>query len=195
MSDLSRQITFTYRDLVQAPPSVVWSFLMEAIRNPAICVPAARDVAIFNEGDRYLERTWKLGDVMQRHDVTSWDPNVMTIMHRDHASLRGSSGFFLITLLPDPAQQNEFAGGQDKATNEGDTCFLDFTLAMTAKPAMPAEAVEGCRQHMPEMIVESHHIVKQQAEARHFDTCNTAKMGVETLSEQARSAKVALASG
>jgi hypothetical protein len=48
---------------------------------------------------------------------------------------------------------------------------------------------------MPEMIVESHHLVKQQAEARHLDTSNTAKMGVETLFEQARSAKVALASG
>jgi hypothetical protein len=165
MSDL-RQLTYTHRDVVRAPPSVTWAILMDSIRNPTKYIPGMSDVTLLNERERYIERKAKMGGVMACHDLISWDPNLMTIVHRDHAAHPESCGYVLTAVLPDPTQKYayEFAG-QDEATTEGDTCFLDFTLVMTAKAGMTKESFEECSEALPQMLLASHTNVRQQAES------------------------------
>jgi hypothetical protein len=161
MSDLlTRRVLVTQRDIVHAPPSVMWAIMMDEMRNPAKYIPRVTDVTIIRDGTTFVERKMTL-DGEELHEIVSLDPNVLSLVHRVHASHPAFSGFVSCTVLPDPASTEEF-GAVGHA--EDRTCYVDFTMTLTAKASLPQDAFKAAREKFRDSLLQSSEMTKQCAE-------------------------------
>jgi hypothetical protein len=162
-ADLSRHVFATHREVVMAPPTLVWTLLLDQIHSPENYLPGVTYSSVFNEfGTHFVDRKVKLGDKIEWREIVSADPNAMTVLYRAHAEDPAFSGFVSTTILPDPHSQDDFAGQVNG--REPETCFLDHTMSLTAKPGMPQEAFAAARKVLPATLLKSFEATKHQAE-------------------------------
>jgi hypothetical protein len=182
MEDRDRQIFINRRERVLAPPTVAWSLLLDEIRNPNHYIPGVTDVSFPHEGGtHFVERKMKIG-VIECHEIISADPNVMSVVHRSHASHPVFTGFVSTTVLPDPESDEELVG--HVGGKEPDSCVLDFTIVMSAKPAMPMKQVEEARSLMSDAVGKTLQYTRRHAEEishHHFKGVEGAAAGIREL--------------